>query len=285
MVSAPSGTSEAGGLGESDLPSSSFDAPDNPYSDSMDESNLSAPSKNLDNPFKAPSAATKSLNQGILGGEIVPTAVGFEDIWTPAWQCWQANMGLMVGCVATVGGINIFFSIVNQILGAVLAEVNSPEILLGLIFLISVISGIIQLYLGIGVVKICLKLLRRQQTGFGELFSGANKIFPVFVAALLFGIASFFGFLLLIVPGVFIVLLFWTYHYLIIDNRAGIFDSFSAALKIGSINKLTSFVMFLSAMALAVLGTLMCYVGLLFTAGLVYMLYASAYLKMTGQLR
>ena len=69
------------------------------------------------------------------------------------------------------------------------------------------------------------------------------------------------------------------------EKRTGAIESFSVAYKLGRSNMLTGFVLFVVAIGLAILGLLMCYVGILFTAGLIQMLCAAAYLKMSGQLR
>ena len=283
MANSPGGN-DPGDFGEVGGPSASSptDSNGNPYSDPMKDS-LHPSAAN--NPYGAPSVATKSSHQAVAGGDIVPTPVDFEQVWTPAWQCWSANLGLMVGCIATIFGICLVFLVVLAIFGAMLETMNSDAILIGFMFCVVIAGVIFASYTQIGMIRICVRLLRRQQTGYADLFSGADKVFPATVAGFIFFVLFMIGYVPCVIPSMFVMLLLWPYIYLIADNKAGIADSFSIAFKIGSINKLTCFVLFLVGFGLSIAGQLACYVGVLFSTGLICMLHASAYLKMTGQLR
>ena len=278
---APTAPTDDGGV-FGDLVESSQPASDNPFAGSM--SAAAGPNADKLNPYRPP-AATKQPADATSGGPITPTAVGFEEIWIPAWQCWKANMGLMVACVATVFGVQLVFGIISNIAVAVFSQMGSEVALALGLLLIYVFGMAAQIFVNLGFNKICLKLLRRQQTGYGELFSAGDVLLPALGATMLFSLMHGLGFVLLIIPGIIIGLLFWTYQYLILEKRTGAIESFSVAYKLGRSNMLTGFVLFVVAIGLAILGLLMCYVGILFTAGLIQMLCAAAYLKMSGQLR
>jgi uncharacterized membrane protein len=94
----------------------------------------------------------------------------------------------------------------------------------------------------------------------------------------------FVGFLFLFVPGVALLVLFWPFYYLLIDQRTGLSDSFSMAYKIGSINLLTTIVLVLLSIAISIIGLLACGVGLILAIPLNMVIWVVAYLMMSGQI-
>jgi uncharacterized membrane protein len=145
-------------------------------------------------------------------------------------------------------------------------------------------ANLVQLYLGIGAVQINLKLARRQPASFGDLFGGTNLFFPVLGGAIIAYIAIFFGVLLCVVPAILMLLGYWPFYYLIIDRKAGVLESFSVAYRITHENWASAFVLWVMSIGISILGCLALCIGLLFAAPLVSMMFAVAYLMMSGQL-
>ena len=146
--------------------------------------------------------------------------------------------------------------------------------LLGLVF---------NIYLGIGQARVFLAVARGQRGDLTQLFLGYDCLLAVVITSLIAGIAMGVGLLLLIVPGILLALLFWSYYWLIIDGKCKMFDAFGQALEIGKLNMGSMFILGLVSGALSVAGACMCYVGLLLTIPIASMMFTVAYLKMSGQ--
>ena len=92
------------------------------------------------------------------------------------------------------------------------------------------------------------------------------------------------GVLLCVVPAILMLLGYWPFYYLIIDRKAGVLESFSVAYRITHDNWASAFVLWVMSIGISILGCLALCVGLLFAAPLVSMMFAVAYLMMSGQL-
>jgi ABC-type amino acid transport system permease subunit len=148
----------------------------------------------------------------------------------------------------------------------------------------NIVAQVVQIFLGIGQSQIALKLARGQPAEFGDLFQGGPRFLPVLGVSILYGVAVFVGTLACIVPGILLALMFWPCYYLVVEQRSKVFGSFSLASQITEGNKGTTFVLALLGIGINLLGLLALCIGLLFSAPLVVMIFATAYLMMSGQL-
>jgi hypothetical protein len=235
------------------------------------------------NPYASPQPLPFQPAVTVAGGEIRNQRVGVDPIFNYAWQLWQQHLGLLVGIAATMLGVEIVFSIIGT-LGRDVVGADAPEVG-GLIEMGSdLVSNVIGLFLGIGNAQIALKLARGQRAEYAELFNGGSRFWPVLGASILAGIGLVLGLLLLIVPGIILMLVFWPFYYVLVDNKAGVIDSFSLAAKISEGNKGTTFLLWLLSVVIGIVGFLALCVGILFALPLITMIWAVAYLMMSGQL-
>ena len=91
------------------------------------------------------------------------------------------------------------------------------------------------------------------------------------------------GLILLIIPGLILAVLLWTFYWLIVDQKTAVMESFGAAYEVGKLNAGTTILLSLTCLGIVILGCLALCVGLLFAAPLTTMIWAVAYLMMTGQ--
>ena len=229
------------------------------------------------NPYAAPNSTHEPRSIPELG--ITPTKADAGDIFSRAYGVFMQDFGLLVA----IGGVMGLLQIINEVVVNTSVEMDGAGIALG--GLTTVVINLIQIYLGVGQTRISLKLVRGQPATFSELFQGGDKFLPSLGYLLLIMIPLLFGFILLIVPGVFLVLYFWPSYTLIVENKTSVMDSFGVAAKIGEQNLLSSFVIMISSVGILILGTMLCYVGLFFAISFVSVLWATAYLMMTGEIR
>ena len=244
------------------------------------------------NPYEAPSFNDSNYGSASSGpvdsGTMTPVQFDVGSLFSYCFELWKRHLGLLVGIVAVGFGISMAHTFIDLGLTAVIENVNDDVARLVVLAVKIVLAfGVYALgfLLQIGQVKICLKLLRGEPADFGMLFKFGDVMLPVFGVSILMGMAMFVGFLLLIIPGLLIALFFWPTYYFVLDRKAGVFESFSAVLPFTKVNVLNSFVIFLIATAINILGLLACCVGVLFSMPLAMLVIAGAYLAMTGQLR
>jgi uncharacterized membrane protein len=197
---------------------------------------------------------------------------------------WQANLGLLVGVTVVVFAITYGFAFALGILQGILESGDVPEAAAGVAIVGNLISNLIQIFLGIGQAQIALKLARGQHASFGDLFNGGGRFLPVLGSSIIAGIALTVGVMLCIIPGIIMALMFWPFYWLVVDEKAPALESFSVAYMLTQRNLGTTFLLWLLSVGIMIVGVLALCVGIVAAAPLVTMLWASAYLMMSGQL-
>jgi phage FluMu protein Com len=229
--------------------------------------------------------------------ERVPTKIEAGEILSHAWEIYKDQVGLLVGAIVVVGVINFAIAMVGSaiqqvaLLGAAGpgGRGGNPFAMgigaFGLTILFQLISYAVNAYLQAGLHVLMLRVARREGVDFVVLFSGGRFFWRYFWGTLLFNLMVAVGFVLLIVPGIILALMFWPIYFVIVDRDTGVFESLRLASELTTGNYLAAFVLFLAVFGLQLLGIFpgLC-IGLLFTAPLGELLWAVAYLGMNGQL-
>jgi hypothetical protein len=184
--------------------------------------------------------------------------------------------------VATMG-ISFLLGFVSQIAAFGAAQIE-PMLAVAILLVAQIVTMVVQVFLGIGQVKVCLELARTGRSEFGTLFTGGDRILPVLGFSILAGVAVTLGFVLLIVPGILLILFFWGSYYEVVDGRSKVMDSFSNAYEYCKLNVGTTFVIGLAGFGIVMLGFLALLIGVIFAVPLVMMMQAVAYLMMSGQI-
>jgi len=144
--------------------------------------------------------------------------------------------------------------------------------------------NILSIWLNIGVTMFILGIARGEEASFGLIFAGGRYLLPVILCYIIVGLAVFFGFLLLIVPGIILWLMLMQAHLLIIDRNVGVMESLSLSSEVMSGNKVTVFLVWLVAIIVGILFVLVtCGLGLLAFAPYLMILIVVLYLMVTGQ--
>ena len=150
------------------------------------------------------------------------------------------------------------------------------------IFLI-IINQLFQLFLLVGMIKISLTLADADNPKIGDLFSGGPVFVPYVLASIAFYLFTLAGFVLLIVPGIILSVMFQFYGYFIVDNNMGPVEALkaSAALTKGIRWKLLGFG--LVVLLLNIAGILLLVVGSFVTAPVSWVAVAFVYRKLLPQ--
>jgi hypothetical protein len=241
-----------------------------------------------DNPYRSPTAGTGTPESASAAGVLRPTPIELGQVFNSAWAIFKQRWGMCVLVVFAVWAINFAVAMVFQ--GLIVAVAHGPhnqELQLLLLFVNMAVRILLLVWLTSGQILFMLKIGRGEDAHFGDVFSGGPYMLRVMGAGILFGLMALLGYILLIVPGIIVILMFWPFIYAIIDRNADVLESLDIARNLTNGNKLTVFLMGLLVMLLLVV----CLIPILLTCGIGYfafiayiaLLWVVAYLQMSGQ--
>lgn len=88
-------------------------------------------------------------------------------------------------------------------------------------FLLSVVFYVISLILSLGLIRVGLDATENKKPNFKSIYNQYHNIISYFVFSLLYGIMIIAGFVLLIVPGIILSVMFSFGPYIIVDQKVG----------------------------------------------------------------
>src|SRR5262249_17446876 len=109
------------------------------------------------------------------------------------------------------------------------------------------INFAINCYIQAGLNRLLLKVARGEPVEISEMFSAGRYFWRFLLANLLFTIMLYLGLVLLIVPGIFVGIIFWPIMYLIVDRDLAVIEAFRRAAELTSGNYMTTFLLGLAA--------------------------------------
>jgi len=208
-------------------------------------------------------------------------AVSISQLWGRAWDLFKVNWLLLVGLLV----LSIIVSFIPYIGGLITMILLSPAL-----------------------VRAGYLVARKGQSSSREAFGDLGSLLMIFVYNLILGLILLpilailigLGYVLmmgsvytkekvviLIVAGLiilFILNLFgWAGPYAILSGRAGIFSAIGQSFSLTGRNFGTVFLGLLSYIGLAILGAILCGVGLLVVVPMSYVFWPLLYLALTGE--
>ena len=241
----------------------------------------SAPLADPSNPYAAPQSDW--VTPAAAAGESLAEIVHGSDPLDPAgcikrgFEIAKRNAGTVALTMLVYLAITYGLSIVTELIQMALignfprassyGGISSSETALsgsalGVIIFFAIINQTVAIFLNLGLIRIWLNLVSGKQATVGMIFGEGGKLFTTILATLLFGMAMGLGFLLLIVPGVYIALRYGQYMTAIVDKNMGVMDSLSYSSSITTNNRLPLFLFWLLAFLVMIAGLLALCVGI-----------------------
>lgn len=181
----------------------------------------------------------------------------------------SAGTSLVMGFVDTLIGYtppdvsDMGFSTDNEELDVALSAALDQGSILN-----RIVCTIVDLFLGLGIVRVGLNIIDNKPYTIGTLFSQSSVTLNAFLGQILFALMLVVGFLLLIVPGVYLALRFGQYQNAIVDKKMGVFEAFSYSARITRDTKLPLLGLFILIFLINIAGAIALLVGLIFTVPL-----------------
>ena len=250
-------------------------------------SSLQSSSQPVDNPYEAPASAAWQLHpQGTRAFE--PTRFDAGDVFDRSWTIFKSQFGLILGASVILFACYLPLACVAFIVFGALSGPQGqppphPERLFGAFFVIWPILFLFDTWLQTGFAILMLKIGRGEPAEFSDLFSGGRFWPQVLLARFLMFVAVGIGELFCFIPGVIAALMFSQAMYLVVDQRQRGLESLRLSSTITNGNKLNILLLVLIMMVVSFLGQLACCIGTIPAFGLINLMWAVAYLMMTGQ--
>ena len=183
---------------------------------------------------------------------------------------------VVIGALVMAGFYVFVFAAAVVTRGGVLGKAFS--------FLGSIGVGLVMAFLFAALIRVFLKIARGQQTSIGEMFAPDAGMWPAAVTAFAFQLMMSLGIAIFVVPGFFVLTIFFPCVALAVDRRLAVGDAFTAAAQMTAGNRLMLFAIWLVATigANIVIG-LTCGLGALVAVPFLVLLYAVIYLTLAGE--
>lgn len=200
--------------------------------------------------------------------------VNMGDYISRGWRMFKSNLALMVVYTVIIAVISgIVATIDTNLAGGEGARSTGVSLLFNLLVAPPLWAG---LYLG------AFKSLNNQSLELGGFFKGFQFFAPLVLANLIIGIFVSLGFLLCLIPGIYLAVSYLLTTPLILDRNMGFWEAMETSRKIVTKQWVSWFVFGLLMLVINVGGVAACIVGVFFTIPLTYCMWVAAYEDVVG---
>lgn len=234
-------------------------------------------------------SSARSADRDYSAGEIIGDA----------WALFTEEMGTFVGGTIISGilgtvlyfGCYLFFFLVVGTSIAALGggrgfggeagvQIGATVIITGVVAIVVYLLGMAFLHLGLRLMF--FNVVSGKGSDFGDLFRGGPYLGRFIVASFLFSLMYFIGAVLLFIPAIIVLVMFWPYEYALFDRDSGGVGCLGDAKQATDGQWGTIILLGLAAFGINIAGALACGVGMLFSIPFTYAIFAVAYCRMAG---
>jgi hypothetical protein len=147
----------------------------------------------------------------------------------------------------------------------------------------SIISLLMGAYIGAGILNFALQVARGQRPSFGVVFSGGRWFLSMLGLQIVLGIAVSFGFLLCLLPGIYLALRFAVAQAVVVDENLGPIDAMKRSWELTGAAWVQILLLGMLAILVTLAGFLACCVGVFVTAPVLMLASVYMYLTLKGQ--
>jgi uncharacterized membrane protein len=215
---------------------------------------------------------------------------GVGSAYNYAWRTLWPSFWMLLLVAIISGAIGMiptpFQSIGDAVWPSLLGEVGrwSPAIIIAAIMGISlsVFVGVafavfVEGPVGFGVSFAYLKAARKEKLDIADMFAAFKNYWQAVLASFLVGLIIFVGFILLIVPGIYLACKLAFTPYLVVDRKMGATDAMRESWRMTRGHGWTIFLIGLLAIPIAILGLLCLIIGVVISIMWITLAYASLY--------
>ena len=198
----------------------------------------------------------------------------YSDILKAALKGIKSQFWLLVGLV-------IGFTIVYSLLLIFTVPAKGETVGISSI-IVSILSFFILGLFVMGYIKNCLQTLDGEEPQFSAYGQVSSKLLSFLVAYIIMSIIITLGAILFIVPGIYLGLRLQFFYVFMVDDDAGIIDSFKRSWNITKGHSLKLFILFLITLLIYLIGCLALLIGIFVAIPLTVLMYGYTYRKLTA---
>ena len=157
---------------------------------------------------------------------------------------------------------------------------QANNVMIATTILFTIAEQVFSIFLMLGMIRFTLNVTSGREASVANLFGEGKLLLRGFFASLLFYTVMAIGFILLIVPGVYILARYGLFMTALVDRNCGIMESFEESSRLTTNNRMNMVLVMLISIAVTVLGCLALGVGLLFAYPVIQFAWVIAYLWM-----
>lgn len=191
------------------------------------------------------------------------------------WNTLKKNFGFFLGMLAIIVAVNL-------LVGLVMSSF-SEEAPKALVIAVSVISWILDLLIGMGVIRITLKFCDQEQATYRDLFSAYRLLLNYLVGSIVYGIMVGIGLVFLVAPGIYLAVKYQFYDYLIVDKGMGPIEAIKRSGVLTEGVKWNLVLFWLALVGINILGMIALGVGLIATVPVSWLANAYVYRRLQLQ--
>ncbi len=191
------------------------------------------------------------------------------------WKTMKNNLWFFIGLLIVAVLITFVPSIISELI---------RERALALSIIIDIATWVLQLVIGMGLIRIALTFCDNEKGRFSDLFSQYRLFFKYLFGSILYTLIVLGGLILLIIPGIYFGIRFCFYHYFIVDKKVGVIESLKRSWRITEGSVWNLFLFNLLLVIINLLGVLCLLVGLFATIPVTMMATAFVYRKLLAQI-
>jgi hypothetical protein len=162
------------------------------------------------------------------------------------WEMFKEHIGEFIGFTLVIFAASVVSSRMDMLGSVLFSAVAAP------------------LYAGYGIAA--FRILSGQSFQFSDFFRGFNYFLPLFLAGLASGIIVSIGFVLLVIPGIYLAVGYMLTTFLVVDYRMEFWQAMETSRQIVTKNWFSFFLFALLLFAVNLLGALALGIGLLVSA-------------------
>ncbi|HVV15086.1 MAG TPA: hypothetical protein VHD55_01655 [Candidatus Paceibacterota bacterium] len=196
------------------------------------------------------------------------SAFSIKESFAFGWQKTREHSGLLFGAMLTIFALQVAQALVTATL---------MDQLIGVLALVAVLAA--ECVAGVGFVLIMLKIAKGERAQYADILPPVRLVWTYLLASLAAGLLILLGFVLLIIPGIYLSLRFSMVRFAVLEG-AGVKESLkkSGAMTRGVKWKLLGFLLLCGLVNM--LGAILLMVGLLVTVPVSTIAYAHVYRKL-----
>lgn len=205
-----------------------------------------------------------------------------------AWDIFKENLPVPVGAVFITSTCAVVwvYGTVTSIFSLIAGIDQNKEVLLVLSAVagvFAVASFLILAFIGPGYAKVLLNAVRGEEVSFGMLFSGGRFVLRNLGASVVFIVAILIGSMICVIPGVIVMLMWWAYQFILIDEDTPALTSLSRSKELMDGRWADVFLIGLIAVILNFAVSTACCVAGVFSQAYLGILMAVTYVKLKGE--